>query len=73
MMKEYWKNTADEELRQKLKEDADKKKEQAMLKNAAKSKKNLEENEMFEQEERKLDEELNLAQRMLDQATTSLT
>ena len=73
-MKEYWKNTADEELRQKLKEDADKKKEQeAMLKNAAKSKKNLEENEMFEQEERKLDEELNLAQRMLDQATTSLT
>ena len=55
MMKEYWKNTADEELRQKLKEDADKKKEQeAMLKNAAKSKKNLEENEMFEQEERSL-------------------
>ena len=54
-MKEYWKNTADEELRQKLKEDADKKKEQeAMLKNAAKSKKNLEENEMFEQEERSL-------------------
>ena len=41
-----------------------------MLKNAAKSKKNLEENEkIFEQEERKLDEELNLAQRMLDQAT----
>ena len=63
-----------EEVRQKLKEDADKKKEQeAMLKNVAKSKKNLEENEMFEQEERKLDEELNLAQRMLDQATTSLT
>ena len=59
-----------EEVRQKLKEDADKKKEQeAMLKNVAKSKKNLEENEMFEQEERKLDEELNLAQRMLDQAT----
>ena len=28
---------------------------------------------MFKQEERKLDEELNLAQRMLDQATTSLT
>ena len=55
MMKEYWKNTADEELRQKLKEDADKKKEQeAMLKNAAKSKKNLEENEMFEQEGRSL-------------------
>ena len=54
-MKEYWKNTADEELRQKLKEDADKKKEQeAMLKNAAKSKKNLEENEMFEQEKRSL-------------------
>ena len=54
-MKEYWKNTADEELRQKLKEDADKKKEQeAMLKNAAKSKKNLEENEMFEQEGRSL-------------------
>ena len=54
-MKEYWKNTADEELRQKLKEDADKKKEQeAMLKNAAKSKKNLEENEMFELEERSL-------------------
>ena len=54
-MKEYWKNTADEELRQKLKEDADKKKEQeAMLKNAAKSKKHLEENEMFEQEERSL-------------------
>ena len=53
---------------------AGKKKEQeAMLKNAAKSNKNLEENEMFEQEERKLDEELNLAQRMLDQATTSLT
>ena len=46
---------ADEELRQKLKEDADKKKEQeAMLKNAAKSKKNLEENEMFEQEKRSL-------------------
>ena len=65
---------AEEEVRQKLKEDADKKKEQdALLKNAAKSKKNLEENEMFEQEERKLDEELNLAQRMLDQATTSLT
>ena len=63
-----------EEVRQKLKEDADKKKEQeAMLKNVAKSKKNLEENEMFEQEERKLDEELKLAQRMLDQATTSLT
>ena len=72
-MKEYWKNTADEELRQKLKEDADKKKEQAMLKNAAKSKKNLEENEMFEQEERSLMKFLNLAQRMLDQATTSLT
>ena len=63
-----------EEVRQKLKEDADKKKEQeAMLKNVAKSKKNLEENEMFEQEERKLDEELKLAQRTLDQATTSLT
>ena len=45
-----------------------------MLNNAAKSKKNLEENEkIFEQEERKFDEELNLAQRMLDQATTSLT
>ena len=45
-----------------------------MLKNSAKSKKVLEESErMFEQEERKLDEELNLAQRMLDQATTSLT
>ena len=45
-----------------------------MLKNAAKSKKILEENErMFEQEESKLDEELNIAQRMLDQATTSLT
>ena len=45
-----------------------------MLKNSAKSKKILEESErMFEQEERKLDEELNLAQRMLDQATTSLT
>ena len=28
---------------------------------------------MFKQEERKLDEELNLAQRMLDQVTTSLT
>ena len=28
---------------------------------------------MFEQEERKLDEELNLAQKMIDQATTSLT
>ena len=28
---------------------------------------------MSEQEERKLDEELNLAQRTLDQATTSLT
>ena len=53
---------------------AGKKKEQeAMLKNAAKSNKNLEENEMFEQEERKIDEELNLAQRMLDQATSSLT
>ena len=53
---------------------AGKKKEQeAMLKNAAKSNKNLEGNEMFEQEERKLDEELNLAQRMLDQATSSLT
>ena len=46
---------------------AGKKKEQeAMLKNAAKSNKNLEENEIFEQEERKLDEEL-------DQATSSLT
>ena len=45
-----------------------------MLKNVAKSKKILEENErMFEQEESKLDEELNIAQRMLDQATTSLT
>ena len=45
-----------------------------MLKNAAKSKKILEENErMFEQEGSKLDEELNIAQRMLDQATTSLT
>ena len=45
-----------------------------MLKNAAKSKKNLEENKnMFEQEERKLDEELKLTQRMLDWATTSLT
>ena len=45
-----------------------------MLNNAAKSKKNLEENEkIFEQEQRKFDEELNLAQRMLDQATTSLT
>ena len=45
-----------------------------MLKNAAKSKKILEENErMFEQEESKLDEELNIARRMLDQATTSLT
>ena len=66
---------AEEEVRQKLKEDADKKKEQeAMLKNAAKSKKNLEEKEkIFEQEERKLDEEFNLAQRMLDQAITSLT
>ena len=65
---------AEEEVRQKLKEDADKKKEQeAMLKNAAKSKKDLEENEkMFEQQERKPDEELNLAQRMLDQAATSL-
>ena len=28
---------------------------------------------MFKQEERKLDEELNLVQRMLDQVTTSLT
>ena len=66
---------AEEEVRQKLKEDADnKKEEEAMLKNAAKSKINLEENEkMFEQEKRKLDEELNLAQIMLDQATTSLT
>ena len=45
---------AEEELRQKVKEDADKKKEEAMLKNAGKSKKNLEENEMFEQEERSL-------------------
>ena len=63
-----------EEVRQKLKEDADKKKEQeAMPKNVAKSKKNLEENEMFEKEERKLDEEVNLAQRTLDQATASLT
>ena len=44
-----------------------------MLKNAAKSKKDLEEIEkMFEQQERKPDEELNLAQRMLDQAATSL-
>ena len=45
---------AEEELRQKVKEDADEKKEEAMLKNAGKSKKNLEENEMFEQEERSL-------------------
>ena len=36
-----------------------------MLRNVAKSKKNLEENEMFEKEERKLDEELNLAQKTL--------
>ena len=43
-----------------------------MLRNVAKSRKNLEENEMFEKEERKLDEELNLAQRTLDQAITSL-
>ena len=57
---------AEEEVRQKLKEDK-KKEQEAMLKNAAKSKKNLEENKnMFEQEERKLDEELKLAQRMLD-------
>ena len=65
---------AEEEVRQKLKENGDKKKEQkAMLKNAAKSKKNLEENEkMFEQEEIKLDEELNVAQRMLDQATSMI-
>ena len=57
---------AEEEVRQKLKEDQ-KKEQEAMLKNAAKSKKNLEENKnMFEQEERKLDEELKLAQRMLD-------
>ena len=42
------------------------KKQETVLKNAAKSKKNLEENEkIFEQEGRKLDEELNLAQRML--------
>ena len=45
---------AEEELRQKVKEDADEKKEEATLKNAGKSKKNLEENEMFEQEERSL-------------------
>ena len=57
---------AEEEVRQKLKEDK-KKEQEAMLKNAAKSKKNSEENKnMFEQEERKLDEELKLAQRMLD-------
>ena len=42
---------AEEEVRQKLKEDADKKKEQeAMLKNAAKSKKNLEENKKMMRE-----------------------
>ena len=45
-----------------------------MLKNAEKSKKNLEENEkMFEQEKRKLADKLNLAQRMLYQATRNLT
>ena len=75
MIKNIGRTQSWEEVRQKPKEDADKKKEQeAILKNAAKSKKNSEgNNKMFEQEERKLDEELNLARRMLDQATTSLT
>ena len=54
---------AKKEVRQKLKEDDDKKNEQgAMLKNASKLKKSLEENEkVFEQEEKKLDEEVNHA------------
>ena len=43
----------EEDVRQKLKEDADKKKGQAILKNAAKAKKNLEENDkILEQEEK---------------------
>ena len=43
----------EEDVRQKLKEDADKKKEQAVLKNAAKAKKRLEENDkILEQEEK---------------------
>ena len=43
----------EEDVRQKLKEDADKKKEQAILKNAAKAKKRLEENDkILEQEEK---------------------
>ena len=65
---------AEEEVRQKLKEDADENKEQeAMLKNAVKSKKNLEENKNMFEEKEGLNEELKLAQRMLDRATTSLT
>ena len=43
----------EEDVRQKLKEDADKKKGQAILKNAAKVKKNFEENDkILEQEEK---------------------
>ena len=43
----------EEDVRQKLKEDADNKKEQAILKNAAKAKKRLEENDkILEQEEK---------------------
>ena len=43
----------EEDVRQKLKEDADKKKGLAILKNAAKAKKNLEENDkILEQEEK---------------------
>ena len=43
----------EEDVRQELKEDADKKKGQAILKNAAKAKKNLEENDkILEQEEK---------------------
>ena len=43
----------EEDVRQKLTEDADKKKEQAILKNAAKAKKRLEENDkILEQEEK---------------------
>ena len=43
----------EEDVRQKLKEDADKKKGQAILKNAAKAKKNLEENDKIVEQEEK--------------------
>ena len=43
----------EEDVRQKLKEDADKKKGQAILKNAAKAKKNLEQNDKIVEQEEK--------------------